>query len=235
MGGQALMVGGELSPHRLEPSPPAPAPSLLHRLFRRALSPPPSVQVTSDGQGTRHFEVPPAELGAALPAAFKRWLGAVIGAPSEATAHALEYIDLVGPTVQVRGHQPAGSPAPSWYLQVSFSGCAGEAEVSARLGRHWAERWFKAKGDETASQILVPWGFRPEPLEPAVSATVFVEVPDVGYVECIPVERQVRGAGPFEVDAAAREAVTPEALRQAFDRLSRVAITACECQVCGVA
>ena len=167
MGGHAYIIPGKVEA-RLLPDPgaaPAEVPrvSFWRRLFGGAPSARPEAsRVISLPNGDRHFEIQPARLERALTQSLRNWVRGRLPNPSRASATILEYLSEIEPSVYVRGVQQAGQERPEFYVQVSFSGCAGEAETSARAAAHWAALWYEANHRQIAAEYLVPFGFTPE-------------------------------------------------------------------------
>jgi hypothetical protein len=196
MGGAAFLIPGELDDGRLQ-ALEAPAPSLWARLLGRA---PARARVHVEASGERHFEVPPGPLGPALIADFRRWVVAAVDPPAEGTAAVLEYLEGIEPSVHVRGRQAVGAARPAFSLQITFSGCAGMAETSARVCEHWAGRWWESESARLRRDLLEPWGFRPGPQPPAVEPMRFLPAGPLGYLEHVD--------DAFELDQAVLE--TPD-------------------------
>jgi hypothetical protein len=231
MGGYAYVIRGTLDMGRSGAA--APPPSLLKRLLgtRGPMAP----RMTTLGNGDRLFEVDPGPLRAALVEDFRGWLRARIPQPSKGTQQPLDYVMGIKPAIYVRGLQHHDEAAPEYNVQVSFSGCAGEAETSARVATHWAGHWYRAEHPRLAEQHLRPFGFTPAPYDPAAEESfVFLPAGDLGYLELIPPEESGEEAAALELDqstAAAYEADPRlERLTQLFAHYVRD--RRCRCQLC---
>jgi hypothetical protein len=183
--------------------------------------------------GDRLIEIPAAPLDAALVSDLRAWVGGRISRPSRGTAVVLEYLTGVPPTVYVRGLQRAGAAEPEYYVQVSFSGCAGQAETSARVMSHWTGAWYTADHERIASEHLSPFGFLPvdagedEPM-------VFLPAGDLGYLEYTPPDVRYEGQHAFELDQAVVEAYEGSPLLTRLDEVfaGYMRDPACRCQLC---
>ena len=77
--------------------------------------------------------------------------------PNEATASIFDYLDIAKTDVYIRGEEKSGSC--SWSTQVSFSGCAGMADVSAEVCSHWAAIWTEEHLEDFVKPLLSEYGF----------------------------------------------------------------------------
>lgn len=73
-----------------------------------------------------------------------------------------QYLAMDVVTINVRGER-SGDEVSSWYVQMTFSACAGMADTSAEVAAHWAEIWYRRAGDELASNHFRPFGFTRQP------------------------------------------------------------------------
>jgi hypothetical protein len=140
----------------------------------------------------------------------------------------------------VRGETAPDTPT-RWYVQVTFTGCAGLCEVSAELATHWAEYWVDARLPELQSTMLEPYGFHPRPDELERTPRKFLPVGPFGYALYVG-EFIVEGAAynpefAFELDASYEEDLFPtgeyvdkEFLDREFGSLLRE--TGCRCSFC---
>jgi acyl carrier protein len=127
----------------------------------------------------------------ALGREFHSFVAARFQPPWKATASVLEYFALDVITVYLRGDQEGEAP-PEWYVQLTFSGCAGMADVSSELATHWAERWYEADSERIANTLLRPHGFEPSGRTLGVgSGTLFVPIGAGGYATFSPTPREV--------------------------------------------
>lgn len=175
MGGSALMIYGTVSERVLEPKP-APR-SFMNRLFGRTQSAP---QWRPLGANRQLITVPADDLDA-LGSEFRDHVVARFEKPWAATRAIIDYLGIDVTTVYVRGDREGDQP-PEWYVQLTFSGCAGMADTAAELCAHWAERWFREDRDRITSEILRPNGFEPSGRTvPAGTSMVFVPIGAAGY------------------------------------------------------
>lgn len=200
------------------------------------------------------IDVPANALEKSLSAAFRDHVGARFDRPWAATASVLEYLQLGVMSVYVRG-EAAGENAPEWYVQITFSGCAGMAEVSSELAAHWAERWYRAEQANVVSTHLRPYGFEPNGrIEPDRSAEVFAPIGTAGYAvyNATPREEEEEEDGEgetdeedfesryFDIDASALEMLSKSerlrALKELDEGLPRfLPAGSCCCQWCAPA
>jgi hypothetical protein len=184
----------------------------------------------------RHFEILPGALERDLVSDFKEWLLHQLGAPSRASAIVLEYLEYGGPSIYVRGLQRSTDSEPSFWIQLSFSGCAGEAQVSADVAAHWAARWHRARREEIREAYLLPFGFTPKPQESSGEADPpFLPAGDLGYLEFTAPEARERHRVPmFVLDHSLGEAYAGQACLDGLeDRFARFMTEAkCRCELC---
>ena len=240
MGGAAHLSPGELAAHLIPAADALPVPTVPPTLWRRLLGrragePAERSRVTKSRNGDRHFEILPGSLSDALPQDFMQWLHFILSKPSRASSTVLEYLGYGGPTIYVRGLHRSAAATPEWWVQVSFSGCAGEAQVSANVAAHWAARWYAARYDQIRTEYLVPFGFVPEPYDPTGNEDPpFLPAGDLGYLEVTSVESRRRyGMPTFVMDHALQEACSADPRVAALEELFAPFIAGrCRCQVC---
>ena len=238
MGGYAYVISGHLTADRLaeaeQPVQPPPTP-IWRRLFGSPTAAVKGRRVVELHNGDRLIEIPPAPLDVALVGDLRTWVDGRIPHPSRGTSVVLEYLSGVPPTVYVRGLQRDGAQEPEYYVQVTFSGCAGQAETSARVVSHWAAAWYAAEHDRLASEHLTPFGFLPaldangedEPM-------VFLPAGDLGYLEYIAPDVRDEGQTAFEIDQAVVEAYEGSPLLTRLDDVFKgyMRDARCRCQLC---
>ena len=150
---------GELEDKRLKPV--IVLPSLLDRFFGRKKVK--EVKV-NEWQGRKDFEVPVDELQC-LSGQCIEFLNIQMPEPWPATRYLIDYFNFAT-SVYMRGEQGKGDQSPKWYLQMGFSGCAGMAQISADLGFHWVDIWYKNNRRQIDREILLPYGFLPKEDQP---------------------------------------------------------------------
>jgi hypothetical protein len=245
MGGHAYIIPGELAPARrpdLHPPAPPPSPPTPAPLWRRLLgsrssaqSAPDTARVTELPNGDRFFDVPPGGLKAALVADLRAWLNARLPRPSTGTRVVLDYIKEIEPTVYVRGLQKREQQDPEFYVQVTFSGCAGQAETSARAAAHWASLWYAAESARLASAHLAPYGFTPAALERGEEEEMmFLPAGELGYLEFNAPGPRDPDQQAFEADASIVEAYADDPLLERLDAAfgRYMSEARCRCQIC---
>jgi hypothetical protein len=176
-----------------------------------------------------------------LPMAFRDYVIGRCAPPWIATASVLEYLRLDVMSIYVRGDASGGSPT-EWYVQLTFSGCAGMAEVSSELAVHWAERWYLEKQAEITSKYLKPYGFEPSGLRlPDRSEAIFVPLGAAGYALFNPTPRppdeESLESRYFDIDASALETISEDERGALMRRLDEdlpqiLPAGSCCCQLC---
>ena len=225
------MIAGTLTPERL--AAPVPSPSLFKRLLGTA--PATGTRVTTLAGGDILHEIEPGALGRHLVHDFREWLHARLPSPSEGTALPLQYVVEIEPSVYVRGLQRAGENAPRYNVQLSFSGCAGEAETSARVAAHWASLWYRAEHERVANAFLRPFGFEPAPYDPALDDTfAFLPARDLGYLELVSAEDSSAGTPGLELDYSTATAHEDDPRLERLNELYGHYMKSgrCRCQLC---
>lgn len=236
MGGHAYVIPGRLAPERLaeaqRPAEPAAVPFWRRLIGSSTLAESRAVDLPN---GDRLVTIPPAPLDTVLIRDLRGWLDSQILQPSRGTAVVLEYLSDIAPAVYVRGLQRVGTDAPEYYVQVTFSGCAGEAEVSARVASHWTAAWYAKEYDRITAEHLTPYGFLPasqrsEDDEPMV----FLPAGELGYLEYIPPAMREEGQSAFDLDNGIVEANEGNPLLTRLDDVFSgfVRDAACRCQLC---
>lgn len=230
MGGYAYIIPGTLSRERLAAAS-APQPFLKRILGSPG---PAGPRVTTLGSGDRLFEIDPGALRKHLVHDFREWLQSRLASPSKGTEIPLEYVMEIDPTIYVRGLQHPGEDAPRYNVQVSFSGCAGEAETSARVATHWATLWYRAEHERLANTFLRPFGFDPAPYDSSQDGPfAFLPAGDFGYLELVSPESEADAPG-FELDYATVSAHEGdprlERLNELFGHYMKEG--KCRCQLC---
>src|SRR5579859_4725835 len=114
---------------------------------------------------------------------FKHFLKKAIPKPHAATKSFLNYLDIPI-NIYVRSERKKGSSDFNWYVQFTFSGCAGMAEVSADLGVHWACRWYQENSNRLLKDFFEPFGFVPDSKQDLSFLDVkFIPMDGLGYAE----------------------------------------------------
>ncbi len=168
MGGNAIIIDGNVDLER------ATQPGFLGRLFgvKRAADP-----AVSD---TGLVDLP-AKGFRFLGEAFREYVHATFPSPWPSTKCIMDYLGM-GIRVYVRGQRRVGGDL-AWYAQVTFSGCAGQAQTSSDLAAHWASRWYQDKSESLRGD-LVQRGFTPRGLRADVADSVtFLPIGGLGYAE----------------------------------------------------
>jgi hypothetical protein len=236
LGGAALLIYGSVSDDRLHP--PAAPRSLVDRLLGR--TPAASPAWSSFGHDRRMIDLPAGAL-AQMGTEFTDYVANHFSQPWKATSAILEYLRLDITSVYVRG-EATGSNLPEWYVQVTFSGCAGMSQVSSELAVHWAQRWYAEHQGDLTTKYLEPSGFKPNGrTEAAAPAPVFVPLGAAGYARFDPVPRpvdeEIVESRFFEIDAAATETLDDAEKAKVMQMLDEklppmLPSGSCCCQLC---
>ena len=147
----------------------------------------------------------------------------------------LQYLTDIEPTIYVRGLQRVGEQRPGFYVQVSFSGCAGQAETSARAAYHWAAQWYAAEHKRIESEYFAPFGFTAAPPgDGEVEVMMFLPAGDLGYLEYQTEGPREPGESAFDLDAAVAEANDGNPLLERLDETFTpyMSVARCRCQLC---
>jgi hypothetical protein len=226
MGGAAAIIKGTVEPRLLEPQ--AAKRSLLDRLLGRTKLVGPSEVAIGDGRAM--IDLPAGEFGG-LATDFVDFLHRSIQEPWDSTNLFFDYLTIGTLSVYVRGERASAAAQAAWYLQFSFSGCAGMAETSAELGSHWVEKWFQKEGDKIQADYLDGAGFHRESGEGQYAGLVFVPFEGLGY------GRRAEGDPLFEFDYSMVEpleaAGKAEKLTEIDKRFGNLGSDGkCLCQLC---
>ena len=236
VGGHAYIIPGELAlasrPDLHPPAAPLRAPLWRRLLGRSAGSD--VARISELPNGDRFFDVPPGNLKDALVTDLRAWLHSRMPKPSAGTAVVLDYLTQIEPSVYVRGLQKRGHTEPEFYVQVSFSGCAGQAETSARAAAHWTSFWYASEQARIAYTHFAPFGFTPGTLARGEEEDMqFLPAGQYGYLECAPGPRDPDQPA-FDVDVSVVEAYEDDPVIQRLDEAfgRYLSDPRCRCQVC---
>ncbi len=234
MGGSALLIHGTPSADLLTPR--AAARSLADRLLgRHPVSGPTETPV---GRDRVLLECPSGPLRP-LADDFRTYLDRAFDDPWPSTMCVRDYLAMDVVTVYLRGER-RGNEVPRWYIQLTFSACAGMADISAEVAAHWAEIWYRHNSDVLASKYFLPFGFTPERVDTTGLAKRFVPLGRLGYAQFHGEER----AGPadsespnFDLDWSALEPLSGVDLTREWQELDEAlsdvrAAGVCLCQFC---
>lgn len=156
MGGSGFLLTGNVDPSLLQPRP-APRTLVDKLLFRTRMQAPREIASAR----SRAVDIPVPQL-ATLTGVFQDWLRPRLPASHPATKDIWSYLGIGVSSIYLRGDASDGAPL-EWYLQFSFSGCAGQAEVSAEVAVHWTHAWLDATIQDLTRTHFLPAGFTPNP------------------------------------------------------------------------
>jgi hypothetical protein len=234
MGGSALLIHGSPSPDLLTPRP-APR-SLVDRLLGR--HPVSGPTETPLGRGRVLLEIPSGPLRS-LSDDFRRYVDHAFDDPWPSTMCVRDYLAMDVMTVYLRGER-GDHGAPDWYVQLTFSACAGMADTSAEVAAHWAEIWYRQAGSELASKYFLPFGFTPGRVETLGPAKRFVPLGGLGYAlfrTAADADATDPDSHHFELDWAGLESLSEEDVNRHQAELDAAlgdvrAAGVCLCQFC---
>jgi hypothetical protein len=237
MGGHAVVIYGVAADRLTQPEPGT--RSMVDRLLGRTRMHAPTWSQV--GPHLKIMDLPAGELEGLAPR-FVDYVEARLHPPWAATSTVLEYLRLGVFTVHVRG-AASGDKPPEWYVQLTFSACAGMADVSSELAAHWAQLWYRAEQGDLTSRFLKPYGFEPdERIEPDRSDLIFVPLGVWGYglfnatPEPVDDDDDVHSRY-FDIDASALETLDDGERERVLRRLDVEAppllpAQSCCCQMC---
>lgn len=236
MGGMVAVLRGRADSRLLEPRPAK--RGLIDRLLgRHPVEGPREIKL---GDGSSMIELPSDSLNH-LPKEFQLYLRRSMPEPWQSTKSFLDYLSIDILSVQLRGERKSNDREMSWYLQFSFSGCAGMAETSAELGSHWVEKWIQKEGPIIQDTLLTPNGFNRDLSQTGSWQVVFVPFEGLGYgrrvVDSTTVDPEWEGSKLFEFDYAQIEAFQVNGelgkLRSLDERFVDLGSNgSCLCQLC---
>ena len=171
--------------------------------------------------------------------AFLAYVDSAFNHPWPSTKFVRDYLAIDVLTIYVRGERSVDQPQ-RWYVQLTFSACAGMCDTSAEVAAHWAEIWYRRAGAELATKYLLPFGFTPASTETTGSPKLFVPLGGMGYAqfgteeEAGPVDPEIRN---FEIDYAVLETLSDVDLTREWQELDEAladvrAAGVCLCQFC---
>lgn len=149
--------------------------------------------VIEKGLSDRIFdEIPVEEISKLLIRDFCKFLKESIPRPHSATKNFMDY--LKAGTVSVYLRHDKHSPNSEWFFQFSFSGCAGEAQISSEFGAHVAAIWYKENSDKLKKDYFEPFGFLPLAIKKSSELSAkFIPIDDFGYAKYSKKSRKAKG------------------------------------------
>ncbi|MDQ7783720.1 MAG: hypothetical protein RDU20_12625 [Desulfomonilaceae bacterium] len=238
MGGNAFLIRGKLAEASLHPEPIE--RTLMDRIMGRQRFYKP--EVMDLGGGRRMIELP-ADKYRVLAEDFRHYLRKRVSQPWPATRVFLDYLRGGVLSVFVRGEQNPEVSSPEYYIQITFSGCAGTAEVSAELGTHWAETYYAESHERIKEEYLNHFGFAPDDAGMAETfPRQFLPLGKLGYAMYVgggpgSTDPEWEGSRLFELDAGLSDSFYERgelsALRELDTRYGPLmADGKCRCQLC---
>ena len=180
-----------------------------------------------------HWELPSEHLST-LYKDFLSFVEIRLAEPNEASKYIVEYLRSRVMKVFLRGEVDESRRQEDWYVQLSFSGCAGMVETTAELCSHWTDIWLNSERHRVFSDILEPAGFFPLTENiPEQSFPPFCPVGRYGYA-IYHAHLESYQDFHFEIDAAYLESGDEnQILSEIEDKyLGRMRDNLCRCQLC---
>jgi len=181
--------------------------------------------------------IPAHNLKLSVMKAFRGYLDKKILSPSEATECFLYYLDVAF-EVYFRGEQESVGAEIDWYVQISFSSCAGLADTSADLGYHWVHMWLQSELNEVNESIFQPAGFIPNmKLECFDENPLFIPLCDwIGYAKYTRTDESPKEYPDVEIDGGHLEGLGEDG-QEFLETLEKkcaliFADNQCRCQLC---
>ena len=153
--------------------------------------------------GGRFMTEAPSKVFAHIPKEFKSFLYRAMPHPWQSTAWFFDYLSLPALSLFLRGERAARNEPVDWYIQLSFTGCAGVAGIAAELGNHWLGKWIESEGLKIQETLLAPYGFESDLSQVEAAAGVFIPFEGLGYGQRISdaeVDPDWEGSKYFEFD-----------------------------------
>lgn len=236
MGGAAFIVYGSVNKELEAPRPVQ--RTIVDRLLGRQRDNSP--HWSQLGQGRKMITLTDSALKSVVDE-FRHDMVARISRPWESTKSIFEYLKIDVMTVYVRGDAVEPNP-PEWYVQFTFSGCAGMADVSCLLATHWCELWYAEKKDEIAARHLLPYGFVPNGrVEHDEEPPIYVPFGVAGYAmmnaEPNAEDEEYFESRYFQIDGAAMETLEESERKRVLQTIDReipplIRGNRCLCQLC---
>lgn len=238
MGGNAFLIWGMLAEHQLQPAPIQ--RTFMDRIMGRQRFQKPSVMDLGGGRKMIDF---PADKYRILASDFRAFLRERMPDPWLETQAFFDYLTDDAISIYVRGEQSPERTAPEYYIQVTFSGCAGLAETSAELGSHWAHIYYRESHERLKSEYLNHWGFVPDDARiDSQPQAAFLPVGRLGYAvyvgkDPMNADPEWEGSQLFELNSSIVDAFFEQGklskLRQLDDLFGEMMSDGkCRCQLC---
>ncbi len=239
MGGTAAIIRGKVDDRLLRPGPAK--QGILDRILGRKKLIGPREDRMGDGRSLIELS---SDDFKCLATAFENFLRQSIPQTWESTKLFFDYLSINTLSIYVRGERVSPPSEIDWYLQFSFSGCAGMAETSAELGSHWVEQWFQKEGDEIQRTILNGLGFFHKSTGIHSAGLVFVPFEGLGYGRRLDdqtsMDPEWEGSQIFEFDGALTEDLQEKEKLERFREIDKRfgdlgSDGKCLCQLCSPA
>lgn len=180
MGGYCFIIDGTFSEDKLKPQPVK--KNLIDKLLHRQRFT--SIKKTALGKENVLYELPLNNLKN-FPKDFLSFIKTNIPEPSEATSIFIDYLSIDIFSIYIRGEGEENSSDINWYIQCSFSGCAGMAQTCSELASHWVELWYLKNSAELYAKYFAPIHFSPQSIRPEDPPFCFIPVETLGYARLI--------------------------------------------------
>jgi hypothetical protein len=113
---------------------------------------------------------------------FKKYLLKTIPRPNSASEQFIDYLNIKTMSIRLRGNK--STEKTEWYVEFSFSGCAGMGQTSAELGSHWVEIWLNNERD-FISDVLDKNGFKIDGKKDESAGYRFIPFKQYGYARIL--------------------------------------------------
>lgn len=179
MGGSAFIIKGSLDESKIqhfeEPN------SILDRMVRKRAVKWPKINESKDG--SKSIELYTKDVQKELSTNFITFLKQLKSSWKATTSLIENYLSSNRLCLYLRGEQRSAQSGVEWYIQFSFSGSAGFAEISAEVSSHFVEIWYKLNKDEIDYTLLTKLGFTPSYVETTKEPPLYYFPLDyIGYI-----------------------------------------------------
>lgn len=236
MGGSAYLIWGRIDEDTFRAAQPK--SGLLRRLLGRG-----SAEPTISSMGNMEMRHMPSEAFTPVANEFLSFVRETFHSSRPVEQGMLDYLDIGIINMYVRGERRPEEKEFRDYVQITFSGCAGMAEVSAELAAHWAQIWYERNTAHIDERLLIPRGLTPDPsIQDPPDTRQFLPLEGLGYAlftnpDPAIMDTEWEGSRLFEFDAAVVDPLYEEGkvdeLREIDERYGPLmADGACLCPLC---
>ncbi len=226
MGGTAYLIYGNITEERIAKSKKNQL-SFFDKLFRKN-------KITS----VENNDISTEDFNKTLKKQFLNFINNTIKKKWQATESIIEgYLSIDVFNTYIRKEKD------KYYLQISFSGCAGQAETSSLISSHWFELWYKKNKEKIDNEIFIPFGFIPSHISEYEDEYVFFPL-NCGYAICYcDVDNEIDAENPWlcpelEVDESVKESFGNDEEINKYSKIVKDNFSKytkdkkCRCQIC---